>query len=182
MKPELVKMGYAVELFMDDEQAVRIIQAFEITDSILLKIGASPHIALALFDEVDITLLCDIVSAFVQGVKPIKLRFGSIGIFPGNENTLFLAPVVTRELLALHHTLHKRLGENNLQGSPLYHPGSWVPHLTITMEEPWDECIKNLELIRSLELFDDYLFNRMDIVEFRPVKKIAEFKLGQGCT
>ena len=175
-------MGYAVELIIADEQAVRITQAFEFTDSILLKIGSSPHIALALFDDVDIALLCDIVSTFIQEVKPINLHFGSIGIFPGNENTLFLAPVVTSELLALHHTLHKRLGENNLQGSPLYQPGSWVPHLTITMEEPWDECIKNLELIRGLDLLGDYLFNRMVIVEFRPVIKIAEFKLGQGCT
>jgi hypothetical protein len=79
----------------------------------------------------------------------------------------FSCPVVTMDLLTLHNNLHKRLQQNDLQCSPNYLPGSWVPHCTITMDEPWDNCIKNLELIHGLGLLGDYQFNRMDVVEIK---------------
>jgi hypothetical protein len=62
-------------LLIAEEQAAIINQAFDITHSILPKIGASPHICLALFNNVDIALLCDIVSAFVKEGTTIKPPF-----------------------------------------------------------------------------------------------------------
>jgi 2'-5' RNA ligase superfamily len=170
---------YAVNLLMADDQTAKINQAFEITHSILPKIGASPHICLALFDNVEVDTLCSLVTEFVKEVEPLTIHFGSFGIFPSIENTLFLAPVVTMDLLILHSNLHKRLWENKLHCLPNYLPGAWVPHCTITMDEPWENCVNNLELIHGLGLLGDYQFDRMDVVEFRPVKKFAELKLGK---
>ena len=47
--------------------------------------------------------------------------------------SLFLAPVVTAPLLAVHVRLNDVLQERGIVQWPHYLPGSWVPHCTLAM-------------------------------------------------
>lgn len=140
-------MGYAVELFLEDPAAEAIRKLFNLTESLMAQIGASPHVSLAVFDSVDTSTLIDVVHSFAEDTSEFNIRLSSIGIFPGKENVVFLAPVITIELLALHQRFHDRLNAAELISDPYYLPGAWVPHCTITMEE---QLPCTLETIRSI--------------------------------
>jgi hypothetical protein len=60
--------------------------------------------------------------------------FGSVGIFLGERSVLFLAPVVTEPLLALHRRVDEHIQGLALPMFELYRPGRWVPHCTLAMD------------------------------------------------
>ena len=102
-------MGYAVELCLEDSTTEAIRKLFELTDSLMLQIKASPHVSLAVFDNVDTLKIIEVVRSFAENTQSFNLRLCSIGIFPGEENVVFLATVVTNDLLMLHKSFHDKL-------------------------------------------------------------------------
>src|SRR4051794_26312944 len=68
------------------------------------------------------------LAALAEGWAALPLRLAGFGIFPGG--VLWLAPVVTAELLARHAALHQALP--GLAPHPHYAPGAWVPHVTLS--------------------------------------------------
>ncbi len=172
-------MGYAIELSIADSQAGPIRRAFLEIGSIMSSIGASPHVSLAVFDDLDVESASAIVGSYSRQVAQFRLRFSSIGLFPGIENVLFLAPVVTVELLRLHEALHLLLDANGIHGDPKYHPGSWVPHCTIDLDRPLQETLESMKHIHGQGLFGEYLVDRIHVIQFRPVISLAEFALAE---
>ena len=170
-------MGYAVELALDKPDAEPLRNLFELTNSIMLELEAIPHVSLAVFEEVDTAKLVNVVGAFAKETQPFCLRFSSIGIFPGEENVVFLAAVVTEELLRLHAELHERLNAARLDSDPLYQPGAWVPHCTITMSEPLGESLETIRTIHGQEALGEYRVSEIQVIEFRPVVNLASFQL-----
>lgn len=172
-------MGYAVELFLkDDDQCQAIRQLFATTGSILAQIGACPHISLAVFEDVDTAKLIGIVKSFAAQTPRMTVRFSSVGLFPGLQNVVFLAPVVTSRLLSAHEALQRQLAEDNLLCEPCYCPGSWVPHCTITVEEPFEDSLNTIRQAYDREVLGEYEIDRVAVVEFRPVVNLAAFRLG----
>lgn len=49
---QMKNMGYAVELFIKEDESEAIRRLFKETNSVLADINAKPHISLAVFDEV----------------------------------------------------------------------------------------------------------------------------------
>ncbi|MBI5091639.1 MAG: 2'-5' RNA ligase family protein, partial [Candidatus Hydrogenedentes bacterium] len=129
-------MGYAVELFINEHEAMKLRETISAIGSVMADIGATPHVSLAVFDDVDVNSLVSVVADFVMRTPKIVLQFSSVGMFPGRENVLFLAPVVTRDLLVIHAGLHQDLAELGLFADANYRPGKWVPHCTLSMEQP----------------------------------------------
>lgn len=173
-------MGYAVELFLEDPPADAIRKLFSLTDSLMSRIDASPHVSLAVFDSVDIRKLIDVVALFAEDTPRFNIRFSSIGIFPGTENVVFLAPVITIELLALHQRFHDRLNAAGLASNAHYLPGAWVPHCTITMEEQLPRTLETIKVIHQEITLKEYAVSSIHVVEFRPVVDLASFKLSGG--
>ncbi|WP_439594795.1 2'-5' RNA ligase family protein [Falsiroseomonas sp.] len=62
----------------------------------------------------------------------VDLTFASFGLFPGPPTVLFLAPVVTPALLALHATLAAAVPAGVLH--PHVQPGAWVLHATLAQD------------------------------------------------
>ena len=110
-------MGYAVELFLDEPEAQRVRQAFAATGSPLVQTGTFPHISLAVFETVpvDVPRLTAVVEGFARHTARLDVRFASFGMFPGEKIVVFLAPVVTRELLAVHTAFHAALAAAGLR-------------------------------------------------------------------
>lgn len=177
---QMKNMGYAVELFIKGSESEDIQHLFKETNSILADIDAKPHISLAVFDEVDIPKLCVILHDFAARLEQLTIRFSSIGLFPGTENIVFLAPVVTESLISAHAILHRYLADANMKCHSYYLHGAWVPHCTITAEEPLEKSIESIQKIHSAQVLGEYHFDSIHLVKFRPVVSLASFKLGNG--
>jgi 2'-5' RNA ligase len=95
-----------------------------------------PHISLAVYDdegEVDETAASRRVERLAAASGPLEITFAGLGVFPTEENVLFLAPVVTSTLLDLHASYHAMADDLSASCRAYYLPGRWVPHCTLSM-------------------------------------------------
>jgi len=173
-------MGYAVELFLRVDESQAIQRLFATTQSVLANIGTTPHVSLAAFEDVDVAKLTEIVRDFAAHTARFTLRLSSVGMFPGRENVVFLAPVVTASLLEVHAALHARLAADGLSCDPRYLPGAWVPHCAITVEEPIVRTLETIKEIHDADVLGEYTMDNVNVVRYRPVITLSTFHLGNG--
>jgi len=176
-------MGFAVEAYYDPTTDERVRGLWEalaragISDS-MFAIGARPHISLAVFDDLDPDTLREEVAAFARNTPPLAVTLAAVGIFPGEEGVVYLAPVVTMELLELHARFHRRLRDLGLESAAYYCPGDWVPHCTVATGLPPDKVSLAVEACRSHDVFTTGQLTAVSLVEFRPVWEICVCPLG----
>jgi 2'-5' RNA ligase superfamily len=135
---------YAVELRFDPDLAERVRGLWRALEDIGAgSFGAGgapvPHLSLAVYDaepEVDEGTARDLVAELARRGAPLAIAFPSLGVFPTEENVLFLAPVVTPALLDLHAAYHAMARSFGATCRPCYLPGRWVPHCTLSMQGP----------------------------------------------
>ena len=94
--------------------------------------GHRPHITVSAYETDEVESYIALLDAFARETARFPVRFGAIGVFPVN-GVVFLAPVVTDALHAVHRSLLTRLGG---QGRPAVHheallPDRWTPHCTL---------------------------------------------------
>ena len=177
-------MGYAVELFFDDksEKAVRRIWdglGENLGKPSLSELGARPHVSLAVYDDsLDTTGFPERFRQFAKSMAPFEFNLSSVGTFPGDEGVVFLAPVVTRQLLGVHQRFHEVFSEHENAGMGYYLPGNWVPHCTVAIDLPAAEVREAVGYCREAFRPISGRFQEIGLVEFRPVKELCTFKLG----
>jgi 2'-5' RNA ligase len=176
-------MGYAIVLFFDPASCRRV---EELQDGISHPAGLPatgnarprPHITLALFDALETTDPADkILRNISHSVFPFEIKLESIGWFPTKEGVIFLAPVVTRQLLDVHGHLHRMLDGEGLISVPHYQPGKWVPHCTISTGLTPDSAARTLEAILRSNVFGCVALVEIGLVEFDPIKYLSAFPL-----
>jgi hypothetical protein len=89
-----------------------------------------PHCSLTIAENLPVEAALTAVGA-VPG-RPLPLRIESIGVFP-TMGTLFLAPVVTPELLAEQRRVHSAVTPHAEGPWPYFEPGAWTPHITLAL-------------------------------------------------
>ena len=109
LKPPVT--GYAVEMYFDSADEQRVCDLIDQLSSrgirSSLPAAARPHVSLAVFDRVDVERMSAALREFARDCPALRLCLASIGRFPTDEGVVFLAPVVTSELLELHAKLHR---------------------------------------------------------------------------
>ena len=107
----------------------------------------------------------------------IPVSLASVGVFPSSEGVLFLAPVMTETLWQVHRDFHSRLAGIKARPSDLYRPDHWVAHSTLAINVPMAQMGRAVET--SLSHFRPLtgVFTEVGLIEFRPVKTLAAFKL-----
>ncbi len=93
---------------------------------------------------------------------------------------MFLAPVVTADLLNLHARLHGLIGKLGLESDRYYRPGNWFPHCTMAMYLQPEQIGPAVELCRRCEAFRNGQLVEMGLVEYAPPRDICLFPLGMG--
>jgi 2'-5' RNA ligase len=176
-------MGYAIELYFDrqTEQSVRKLRralAEAGIPPVLDLAGERPHVSLAVFSDVDPDRLLPVVRAAAAGTKAFDVRLSAVGTFATDENVLYLVPVPTPELLAIHQELYRRLAQAGLAPSHYYQPGNWVPHCTVEMNVPAERFSTAVALCKHAFKPVQGQFQEIGVVEFRPVKTLAQWPLG----
>jgi 2'-5' RNA ligase len=125
------------------------------------------HLTLAVYEDLPLDRFLPALARLAETLKPMDLRLANVGIFTGVGSVLFLGPVVTTELLALHDRLHRELAEFASHCLAHYLPGAWVPHVTLAMGvksdalskaiatsiAQWKPAQAGLEVLRLVEFF-----------------------------
>ena len=175
-------MGYAVELNLSRDSAARVVRVWEslareAINSVMLDVGAQPHISLAVLEDLDPEALRADLSRFAEVTRPLSLDLASAGTFPTAEGVVFLAPVVTQELLEVHRRFHRLLSDRGLDCGEYYWPGKWVPHCTVAIDMVPDKISAALEMCVQSEAFGAVELDEVSLIEFRPVREIYAFPL-----
>jgi hypothetical protein len=93
-----------------------------------------PHLSLVVADEIDPAAAAAVLHGFAVVPAALRLSFRFAGCFVGR--VLWLGPAPDAALIGHHAEVWRRLGAAGLALSPLYAPGSWVPHTTVSMRVP----------------------------------------------
>ncbi|MGC4191887.1 MAG: 2'-5' RNA ligase family protein [Thermomicrobiales bacterium] len=129
-------MSAGIVMTFDTVSDTRIRQlwsALETPGLIVPNLGR-PHLTLALIDEADLGAAGDALADLAAGMHGTTIAVDSIGLFPGEQPVLFLNPVASGVLLALHRRVHAALRNVGIVTDGPGHnyvPGRWVPHVTL---------------------------------------------------
>lgn len=167
-----------VELFLDRaaEAAVRTVWA-ELADLIPGGVpgpGARPHVSMAVYDRADVDGFRADLAAFAARRPVVEVGLASWGAFAGAEPVVFLAPVVTRDLLALHEDFQQRFAA--FGPIPPYHrPGGWVPHCTLAMGFDADLLPRVVETCHRAVRPIRGRIESIGLVEYSPRRELCVF-------
>lgn len=176
-------MPYAVELFLDGRSSATLRGLWERIapiSSYLLDSGGIPHLTLAVCDSFDPFAAREALEGFAREVSPFRIVYSSVGVFMAEDTVVFLAPVVTSEMLDVQHRMLDLLERYTASVWAHYHLGRWVPHSTLAMKLLPAQAGTVLEACRGSALGLP-LFARAEalaLVEFHPVRTVYEFALG----
>lgn len=135
-------MQYAIEMYYDEvtENAICNL-AFQIAgngiSSKFLEWKTRPHITLACFNDVDEEQCKKLLKSFAVKHSKKPAYIGSVGMF-NDTKTIFLSPIMTKEMYDLQRDLHECMNSFDTTGWEWYCPDRWVPHCTVAMtkDEP----------------------------------------------
>jgi len=178
-------MGFAVELHIDEINAAPIVA---LSDAIyaqcggenLTGIGAHPHISLAVFAQLEPAPIAALLAEFAAATLPLPVTFAAVGVFPTIQGVVYLAPVVTPQLLAVHAHFHALLAQRGLASHPYYRPGNWMPHCTVGIELPAENVGTAVTLCQQAKVFGPATLTTVRLIEFRPVRAIFIHHLQGG--
>lgn len=176
-------MSFAIEMSLDPVSAETVRRVWRdlavsgVTPG-MHQSGARPHVTLGVCDRLDVEGCSRFLADFAAANPAPMVRFSSIGIFATDPAAVFLAPVVTADLLALHNRFHEWFRE--VAGDPwaYYLPGQWVPHCTLAMELPLAGVPRAVDVCRAVRLPLDGRLEEVGVVEFRPVVHREMFRFG----
>ncbi|MDQ0148301.1 2'-5' RNA ligase family protein [Eubacterium multiforme] len=129
---------YVVDIFLD-RKASRYVESIwkalsdnGIDSSLSNMEGLSPHITLAIYDDIDKDKFIAKMKEFKSKINVIDTKFDVLGVFP-TTGACITTPVVTEELLALHRKYYDYFKEFNSNARAYYLPDNWNPHCSLAM-------------------------------------------------
>jgi 2'-5' RNA ligase len=130
--------------------------------------GARPHVTLGVCERLNVVACERFLTGFAAAVPAPTVSLASLGLFATDPAVVFLAPVVTAELLALHDRFHQEF--RDLAGGPwaYYLPGQWVPHCTVALEVPRSAVGDTVARCLSVRLPIAARLEEVGLVEFEP--------------
>jgi 2'-5' RNA ligase len=171
-------MPYVVQLDLDrgtDEALRSLARRLEEVAGLetVREIGDVHHISLGVYDDLPVDALSAKLMDLVGGAPPIQIRLASIGIFPGAESTLFLAPVYNPALFDLHRRFHDELSASGVLGWEYYRPGAWVPHVTLAFNMTPAALPEAAAIVAAGWSATSTMLDHLRFIRFRPVETLA---------
>ena len=174
--------GLAVELYMDpvsERRALdlrKAVYAGGITP-VLGLMNDRPHISLAVFPGIRPEKLIELTAAFAKKVSPLEFQLSAVGVFPTPDNVLFLYPVPTPQLLAIHAEYHFMLENAGILSGEYYRPGNWVPHCTLEIGITSTDLRKAVQICKKGMIPIRGMTASIGLVSFRPIEYLVQFQL-----
>ena len=178
-------MGYAVELYFDPDTTEKLAalsgQVYATCGGIdLAGLGFQPHISLAGYPSLDIDALLPLLSSFAAQTPPLTVKLAAVGVFPTAAGVVYLAPVVTHQLLELHQRFHQRAEAAGQVSDTYYRVGNWIPHCTMAHDLTPEGVLDAVRLCCQSQRFVDCRVVGVGLIEYRPVRTLARYALSSG--
>ena len=178
--------GYSVELGFAEDAAAKISRIGVVIaeaglHSEFVGQANNPHITLAAFDpKVDVTKVEDVIEEFAQSLPPFEVVFTSISQFATAQNVVYLAPLMTVEMMEMYQRLHHLLAREGLEPGFYYRPGSWIPHTTITMKGPKTDLGATVAIVRKAPVFNRPMrIDHINLVSYPEFSITQRFELNE---
>ncbi len=170
-------MHFVLQLDVDAETNARLDVIAAELDRIsgletVRRIGDVHHVSLGVYDDVAVERFVTDVAAFAETLEPIPVRLASIGIFSGAKNVLYLGPVVTEALLALHRRFHDALSAHARPCWEYYLPGAWVPHVTLAMDIEAGALEEAVAVVQQIWQAGEARLDAIRFIRVRPVETL----------
>jgi hypothetical protein len=140
-----------------------------------------PHITIATYESLHHPQLVNKLIHFYKGQYEMNVEFHAVGSFL-KSGVVFLAPTITKELLALHEKHHLMFDDYNHNPASHYLPGKWTPHTTLSshlaaekLGHVFQYSVKLAPIkgkITSIALIESIQGNRVEIIFRKRLKKI----------
>lgn len=172
-------MQYAVILVLDEKSISKIssiaklISKDNLSDYMFDFI--QPHISLGIFKDITPDEIEEKLKTFCKGLNEMKLILSGIGLFPTNENVIFLAPVMTKELLNVHSRFSEIFCDVKPSMNEHYFPDNWVPHCTLALNVK--DLSKAVEIVKNNFTSFEVNLEKLSLIEYFPIKEINSFDL-----
>lgn len=177
---------HAIQLFFDEETEAMVYGLFHGLkeagiSSYLLDANSRPHISIGIYNDIDLPRAVAALEEFCAHTPSLPVKLSSVGAFPnaapGRSSTVFLNPMVTADLLALHASMREAFAFCTPEGDG-YRPGAWTPHCTVDTAAEFDTFLRALEY--TVKHFRRHA-GRIAYVGWadlaRPVQRVACFAL-----
>ena len=122
---------------MNNSRVIRLWEALAETCNIRgVLITPLPHFSWHGAESYQLQQLEPLLADWARQVEPFQVRTSGLGIFTGEKPILHLRLVATQQLLTYHRQVWQRLHATTVNhSSPHYAPGTWLPHITLGMED-----------------------------------------------
>ena len=143
----------------------------------MLEKPATPHVTLSFGDGVDVEGLTGALSEVLRDRSAFELVFASLGTFSNEAGVIFMAPVVTADLLELHARVQGCMHKYARSTNDFSKLERWVPHCTLTLRLTPAEVLKGFDLLGALQLPISARGIRVDLLEFPSLEKLSSWQL-----
>lgn len=89
------------------------------------------HFSYQIAEEYNVKRLGAVLEQLAQSQRPFHVRTSGLGLFTGSSPVLYIPVIRNRELTQLHSVLWQAIDDEGSGKSDLYHPGNWIPHITL---------------------------------------------------
>jgi 2'-5' RNA ligase len=174
-------MTFAIQLFLDpvSDTAVRSVWE-ELANTGLSHMrdsGNRPHISLALYRELDVSVCASLLTSFAQMHAPFSITFESLGIFHAEKTVVFLAPIISSHLLDVHREVHELLQGTGAYPTLYYLPGHWTPHCALATRVPPHLLSQVIDIGLGVSFPLTFSIEEIGVIEYPPVKHLFAFRL-----
>jgi 2'-5' RNA ligase len=176
-------MAFAIVLYFDPSTEAKVQALWETlaeqgVSSVMATMDIRPHISLAGWEGAAPETWHDELADLAAHTAPLITQLSAVGTFPTDQGVVYLAPVVTAELVKLHETFHARLSRLGISSFDYYRPASWVPHCTVAINLPPEGILATVDACRKSRVFGPARLTEVALVEYLPVKEICVFPFG----
>ena len=117
------------------------------------------------------------VTKFCESITQFSLQLGSIGSFQTDEGVLFIAPIMTKELLDNHSLFYSILKEFGIETKGFYLPDRWIPHCTLDIYLKEKELSSKFSLLQHEKIPKKIRIEEVGIVKYFPLEKIFKCQI-----
>ncbi len=128
-------------LYFDMETETAIRRLWQVIEdaglpSMMPSLNYPPHLTLAACEDMDFPALRKHMASFVATHPPMPVQFSGLGFLHGRIPVITLAITANQELLDFYSSFSEMAKSYMQIQSAYYHPGSWIPHVTLDQEFP----------------------------------------------
>ncbi|MCL2799140.1 MAG: 2'-5' RNA ligase family protein [Endomicrobia bacterium] len=175
-------MKYAILLVLDKASQTKIgkVRKCLANNGIAQDAFKLNHITITVFDADDEGKVVEVSRKFANDQKFFTTTLSSVSAFITEKNVVFYAPVVTKELKAVHEKYLEKMSKNFRNMEHYWCPEKWVPHCTLADGITDSAMLKAFEILKQNNILPlDVVVDGLCVLQIdsRLYKRVAEFEL-----